>query len=346
MDTISIKLNFSSLLKISIEEMENIKRKLNSLRSEFGYRYIDVLEFNYKGYIIKISYPRYFKDTNAFLITKTSECFEVQEYFIQQLINLGIFEFFSHIELIRVDIPFTYYMKEEESFYQYKNVFKSFAYIYQEQERNASPKAILDIITENQETLYYANTKVIANYNSRIMIYNQDLNIYNKCQDEELYRKIYEDFPDLKKRIRFEVSKRIQREAIKINDFPTFNIIGNYFPKFKSYLLKKLINPEILYYIRKPEINYLREILLSKRHSRYFTYEAFLLENISHIWDYAIIKSALMTSISNVKTRENATTAIRKILKNYEKRRGIFILNVSCIIDEMYEYFLKLNLEE
>ena len=157
--------------KIYLNELESIKRNLNSFKSEYGYTYIDVLESNEKCMIIKISYPRFFKGNNAFLITKVSECLEVQEYFIQQLKSYGYINFFPNINLIRVDIPFTYYMKEEEDFCHYQNIFKIFAYIYKKNESNASPKAIQDILSGKQETLYYADTKVIANYNSRIIIY-------------------------------------------------------------------------------------------------------------------------------------------------------------------------------
>ncbi|WP_260442207.1 hypothetical protein [Fusobacterium hwasookii] len=198
MDTISIKLEYSDKYKIYLNELESIKRNLNSFKSEYGYTYVDVLEYNEKCMIIKISYPRFFKGNNAFLITKVSECLEVQEYFIQQLKSYGYINFFPNINLIRVDIPFTYYMKEEEDFCHYQNIFKIFAYIYKKNESNASPKAIQDILSGKQETLYYADTKVIANYNSRIMIYNQDLNISDKYKDT--YQNIIKEFPDLKKR--------------------------------------------------------------------------------------------------------------------------------------------------
>lgn len=337
MDTISIKLNFIPLKKISIREVEKIKKELNLFKSEFGYRYIDVLEYNLNGYVIKMSYPRYFKGTNAFLITKKSECFKVQEYFIQQLINTGILNFFHNIYLIRVDIPFTYYMKENFSFHHYKNIFKAFAYIYREQEQNASPKAIQDILTDRQETLYYANTKIIANYNARIMIYNQDLNIQNKAENNEEYNKIVKEFPDLKRRIRIEVSKRIRRNPIKICDFPNFDIIEAYFIKFKNYLLNNLINIEILKYIHLKEAMELEEILLFEKEKRNFTYELFIMKNITKIWDYLILRKAIRASTPKINTQENAITSIRKILKKYEERYEIIILETFDTIYDIHE---------
>lgn len=37
--------------------------------------------------IVKVSYPRYFAETNAYLTTKKSECFEVQSHFINTIFN-------------------------------------------------------------------------------------------------------------------------------------------------------------------------------------------------------------------------------------------------------------------
>lgn len=339
MDTISIKLEYSDKYKIYLNQLESIKRNLNSFKSEYGYTYIDVLESNEKCMIIKISYPRFFKGNNAFLITKVSECLEVQEYFIQQLKSYGYINFFPNINLIRVDIPFTYYMKEEEDFCHYQNIFKIFAYIYKKNESNASPKAIQDILSGKQETLYYADTKVIANYNSRIMIYNQDLNISDKYKDT--YQNIIKEFPDLKKRIRIEVSKRIRRKPMGISTFAKFDIFSLYFPRFKRYLLDNLLNIDDLEIFYKKKIEELTNLLVEeKEKKRNFTYEAFLLEHIHDIWDYEILRKALKKAIPNVKTYENAITAIRKILKKYEERNSIMILEVY---DTFYKIFENIS---
>ncbi|WP_338964172.1 hypothetical protein [Fusobacterium nucleatum] len=335
MDTISIKLEYSDKYKIYLNELESIKRNLNSFKSEYGYTYIDVLESNEKCMIIKISYPRFFKGNNAFLITKISECLEVQEYFVQQLKLYGYINFFPNINLIRVDIPFTYYMKGEEDFCYYQNIFKIFAYIYKKNKLNASPKAIQDILSGKQETLYYTDTKVIANYNSRIMIYNQDLNISDKYKDT--YQNIIKEFPDLKKRIRIEVSKRIKKASIFIKDFANFNILGHYFSSFKKYLLDNLINTDDLEIIYREKVEELTNLLIQEREKRNFTYEAFLLEYINDIWDYEILRRAVKKATANVKTYENAITSIRKILKKYEERNSVMILDVYNTIYKISE---------
>ena len=336
MDTISIKLEFSSKDKIYLVDLESVKKDLNSFKSKFGYTYIDVLEYNEERMIIKISYPRFFKGNNAFLITDISECLEVQKYFVDTLILYGYEKFFSKINLIRVDIPFTYYMKEEEFFFYYQNIFKIFAYIYKRNEENTSPKAIQDILSGRQETLYYADTKVIANYNSRIMIYNQDLNIHDKMS-YDTYKEILKEFPDLKKRIRIEVSKRIKRDSMFIKEFANFNILGHYFSRFKRYLLDNLINTDDLEIIYRKKVEELTNLLIQEREKRNFTYEAFLLEYINDIWDYEILRRAVKKATVNIKTYENAITSIRKILKKYEERNSIMILDVYDTIYKISE---------
>lgn len=336
MDTISIKLEYSDKYKIYLSELKSVERNINSFKSEYGYTYIDVLDSNEKCMIIKISYPRFFKGSNAFLITKVSECLEVQEYFVQQLKSYGYINLFPSINLIRVDIPFTYYMKEEEYFCHYQNIFKIFAYIYKKNEPNASPKAIQDILSGKQETLYYADTKVIANYNSRIMIYNQDLNISDKYKD--IYQNIIKEFPDLKKRIRIEVSKRVRRKSMGIFNFTKFDIFGLYFPKFKRYLLDNLLNIDDLETLYKERVEEFTNLLIGERErKRNFTYEAFLLEYINDIWDYEILRRALKESTSNIKTCENAITAVRKLLKSHEEKNDIMILDVYSTIHKIFE---------
>ena len=340
MDTISIRLEFTDKEKVYLKDIERIKNDLNLFKSRLGYTYVDVLEYNEERIIIKISYPRFLKGHNAFLITNIDECLDVQEYFVNTLFLYGYDKFFSRINLIRVDIPFTYYMEEGEYFCYYQNIFKIFAYIYKINEINASPKAIQDILSGKQETLYYADTKVIANYNSRVMIYNQAQNIEDKM-GYKTYKEILNEFPDLRKRIRIEVSKRIKRDSMLIKEFARFNIFGHYFPRFKRYLLDNLLNVDNLETIYREKIENLTNLLVEERdEKRNFTYEAFLLEHIHDIWDYEILRKALKKAIPNVKTYENAITAIRKILKKYEERNSIMILEVY---DTFYKIFENIS---
>ena len=69
---------------------------------------------------------------------------------------------------------------------------------------------------------------------------------------------------------------------------------------------------------------------------RNFSYEIFILQNIKNIYDYEIVRRALKNSITNKNTRENAITKVRKILKEFEAKNNIIILNIYSVLLEMY----------
>lgn len=168
------------------------------------------------------------------------------------------------------------------------------------------------------------------------MIYNQDLNISDKYKDT--YQNIIKEFPDLKKRIRIEVSKRIRRKPMGISTFAKFDIFSLYFPRFKRYLLDNLLNIDDLEIFYKKKIEELTNLLVEeKEKKRNFTYEAFLLEYINSILDYEILRRVLKESTSNIKTFENAITAVRKLLKGYEEKNNIMILDVYNTIHKIFE---------
>lgn len=50
--------------------------------------------------------------------------------------------------------------------------------------------------------------------------------------------------------------------------------------------------------------------------------------------------------ILNTKTRESAITKIRKILKEYEKREKIIVLNTYSIIFDMRSYIESLEIDD
>ncbi|KDE71257.1 hypothetical protein FUSO6_01455 [Fusobacterium necrophorum DAB] len=349
MDTISFKLEFITEGVNTWEELEQIKRTINSLQSNNGHTYVDVLEANATGIIVKLSYPRYFAGINAYLITSISECQEVQRYFIEQLEMWGIVGYFKGISLLRVDIPFTYFMDEEIFFYCHENVFRIFAWIYHRHFTKSSPKAISEILTKRQETLYYTDSKVIGNYNSRVMVYNQALNIQEKTEDEEIYQGIIEQFPDLSRRIRLEVSKRIKRQSMSLEEFQGENLYAHYFSRYKNYLLENLLNLEDLeLYYEETAIAISQKLLLFREEmGSNFTYEAFLLQNIGIIWDYEVIRRALKKIEMNPHTRENPITRIRKILKQWEENNQVLILDIYRIFLEIRNQieFLSPNLK-
>lgn len=62
-----------------------------------------------------------------------------------------------------------------------------------------------------------------------------------------------------------------------------------------------------------------------------------MLEYINCILDYEILRRALKESTSNIKTYENAITAVRKLLKGYEEKNNIMILDVYNTIHKIFE---------
>ena len=89
MDTIEIGLMLVGCLGVDL--VQSLIKDVNSLLSPYGYTFCTVLEFSKTGnLIIKISYPRFFSGSNAFLIDRRSQCFEVQKYFAEAIMGMNI----------------------------------------------------------------------------------------------------------------------------------------------------------------------------------------------------------------------------------------------------------------
>lgn len=176
MDTIEISLRILKELNMMLIEM--LIGDINSLVSPCGYTFCNVLEFSKSGnLIVKISYPRYFFGNNAFLITRRSECFEVQKYFAKAIMEHEYWkDIIGELKLLRVDIPFTYYMNIDEEFRSYENLYRIMGLIYNETKPKARPKAFIDMINNSMETVIYSdNGKSDKTSNNKLMIYNQYL---------------------------------------------------------------------------------------------------------------------------------------------------------------------------
>ncbi|WP_300344823.1 hypothetical protein [Fusobacterium sp.] len=335
MDTIEIRLNLTkkSYISCDYDEVEQLRSSLNSLKSIYGYTYCNVLERTTEGnLIVKISYPRFFKGNNAFLISSRGQCFKVQKAFAEYIYqNWG--DVVENILLTRVDIPFTYYMPENMDFNSYCQIYKIFAYTYIEKKKKARSKKYVDMITEEVETVVYSDTgRTSKDYNNRLMIYNQYENLRSKLGEENIEEIVYEN-PDLLRRMRLEVSKRIRREkAFSIGEFASFDIFGHYFLEYKNYILENVINMEIIDKLYQEWANELTKILIKERAKGNFEYEKFILQNLSSIYDYEILRRALGICIDNNKTREGAVTKVRKILNSIQGERKIIILDVYAEI--------------
>lgn len=345
MDTIEISLRM--LKELSIMLIEKLRRDINSLVSPYGYTFCDVLEVSSTGnLIIKISYPRYFFGNNAYLITKRSECFEVQKCFVDNIMeDLYWKDNIGELNLLRVDIPFTYQMRDNEEFNSYENVFQICAIVYNRTKNNAKPKAFIDMINRSLETVIYSdNGKSDKSSNNKLMIYNQYLNLNQKL-DEEVFEETLRAYGDLPYRIRMEVSKRIRlRKSFDGQGFANFDILGHYFEQYKSYILEYVLNKEEIDWQYNIWSEQLAKILIESRAKGNFNYEVFILQNLSTIYDYEILRRALGIGIDNTSTRENAITKVRRILNGIQQEKNIIVMDTYAVLMKMRDTIINYKL--
>lgn len=349
MDTIELRFNLVD--NLSLGDIESFKNHMSSLTSPTGYRYCDFLEISITrkekklGAIFKVSYPRYFNGDNSYLITTRKECFEVQEHLINSILCDPFFRaIIVDIKLARVDIPFTYYMREDMEFHSYINTYKIFALVYNIQKVKARAKGYVDLIEEKYETVVYSdNGKTDKSSNDRLMIYNQYQNLKTKLGEEKV-EEIIANSQELKRRMRLEVSKRIRRQDFSLEALKNFDILGEYFEEYKSYILENVLNKEIIENLYNEKVKNLSELLSQNRALGNFNYEVFILRNLDNIYDYEILRRVLKIEIDNSKTRESAITRVRKILNNYQKEEKIIIMDTYKIICEIGSYITGLKI--
>ena len=345
MDTIEISLRI--LKELSIMLIERLRRDINSLVSPYGYTFCDVLEVSSTGnLIIKISYPRYFFGNNAYLITKRSECFEVQKYFVDNIMeDLYWKDNIGEVNLLRVDIPFTYQMRDNEEFNSYENVFQICAIVYNKTKNKARPKAFIDMLDRKLETVIYSdNGKSDKSSNNKLMIYNQYLNLNQKL-DEEVFEETLKAYRDLPYRIRMEVSKRVRlRKSFNGQEFANLDILGNYFEQYKNYILDYVLNKEEIDWQYNIWSERLVKVLIENRTKGNFNYKVFILQNLSTIYDYEILRRALGSGIGNTNTRENAITKVRKILNDIQQENNIIVMDTYAVLMKMRDTIINYRL--
>lgn len=317
MDTIEIKLNLKKGLNIDLQLINQLRSYIDSITNNGNYRYCEVLQVSKNGdLIVKISYPRYFAKANAYLITRRSECFEVQTHFINSIFNDSTWaSIIENITLGRVDIPFTYLMNTEEQFASYENIFYIFAFVYARKKENARTKAYLDLQNRNFETLIYSpNGSVGKSANNKL--------------EEEVWNEVVSAYKDLPFRIRMEVSKRIRlRNNFSPVEFANLDILGKYFEDYKKYILENVLDFSIIEELYNYWAYELSQRLNQVRMNKGFTYGEFIYQNQTLIYDYEIVRRALGIAIENINTRENAITRVRKILVEYEKTNNIILMD-------------------
>lgn len=358
-DTISINISIKNQTGECIE-VEIISILYNAIR-RLSYQNKISLLANNDSLNVVISYPKYYYPTNVYLISKSVECSQVNNDFIVYLRNCIIFDevgnyrpnymalqnYFENniiISLIRVDTPFTYFMKEEETFYSYKNVYKLLTYIYMQNNTKARPKSYNDFEKGNIETLIFTNTSNVGAYNRKITIYNQSNKISDYYQNNStLFDQIMKDYPDLQNRIRIEVSKRIRNRIFSPEEFRNFNVFDKYVLSFAEYALENMFNKNILIEVIANQKEKLKMLLQQERQAIYFTYENFIYKYLEEIWDYEILRQAIMETSFNDNSGYHACSTVKNILIKIQQNNDILYLGVIKKVNDMINYFEQLK---
>ena len=340
MDTIqvSIILNEEKIKGLNPFDLQRVRKDINGIISSYGHRYCDCLEISKNtNFIVKISYPRFFAGTNAFLISNKTQCAQVQWDFSLNLNNHPIL-FDAKIKLDRVDIPFTFMMGLNYDFNSYRKVYQVLDYVYRKKNLNSNSMAYTNVAEYEPATIIYSDHPQRAKYNKRVMFYDQYSNLESKTEDREKFNDTVLEYDGLSRRMRIEMASRIRRVAISIQEFPDYPIFSTYLPQFKEHILYSLFDlNEVNNFYNEKSVELANKILRYREETTNFLYETFIYREIKHIYDYEVIRRALKICIDNIKTREKAITVIRRVLFNYQLNENVIVMDTYNTIVEMKE---------
>lgn len=301
----------------------------------------------------RFSYPRRFYLTNAWLIKDKKECLLAHRSILIRIVdsikasNLNecneIINFLKEnlkIYITRLDIAFTYLMEEEESFHSYYNVYEIFSKVHNLKTLNEVKKFYSG--DNKVETIYFYDSCNTSNYNKKIVMYNQakKFNDYY-ANNPIMLEKIYKENPDLDRRIRMEVSKKIRRVGFTWYQFQCFDVFSEYVGPYAKFLLEKLFDKKALKQIKENKIRILKERLFIERQNHNFNYTNFILNNKYEIYDWDILRCAIMQSSSNKNSGYQGASIAKKVLKDLEEKEGIIYFGVFKKIENMRKMISK-----
>lgn len=337
MDTIqvSIILNKEKIKGLNPFDLQKVRKDINGIISSYGYRYCDCLEISKNtNFIVKISFPRFFAGTNAFLISDKTQCAQVQMEFSYNLSSHPVL-YDAKIKLDRVDIPFTFMMGPNYDFNSYKKVYQVLDYVYRKKNLNSDSMAYTNVSEYEPGTIIYSDHPQRAKYNKRVMFYDQYNNLRSKTEEEK-FNGIVLEYDGLSRRMRIEMSSRIKRVPVSIQDFPDYPIFSTYLPQFKEHILYSLFDlNEVNNFYNEKSVELANKILRYREETTNFLYETFIYKEVERIHDYEIIRRALKICIDNIKTREKAITVIRKVLFKYQLNENVIVMDTYNTIVEM-----------
>lgn len=326
MDTIGLKIRF--LKKIKDKEIKRIEQH-NFLSVSRAKKNSD------QTIIVKVSYPKFIGETNATLVMDRSTVLKCNRAIYNILTELRPEEDLE-VKIIRVDIPFTYYMPENMNFSGYKNIFYMMAKIFKSKNDNFLVKSISEFIEGKVETLTFANATTVNNCNSKIIIYNQDKRFKDTYNDR--YKYILKKHPDLPRRIRIEVSKRIDRSSMSLYKFAKFDVFNEYKDSYLDYLFENLFDAKKSKKDTLKFGNILREVQ-NKESEKWIE----LLEDrtnkkilIAEHYNYKSTLGALQLAIKKVYQKKSSSDTAFQRIKKYV--RGYHIINFDCYVDMDKEF--------
>ncbi len=267
---------------------------------------INGIRFRKEGKIIILSFPRYFYySSNTYLITKEDEVNEVLDNLVEAVELLG-YEIID-ICFLRIDYPFSFLRPEGESFESWKQIW---AFIGVSSNISGwGCKSYSEL--EGAESYYFRN----PNSKIRLTIYDQALKVKNSGRLERALKV----FPDLKKRTRIEVSMKVRKNRQRFK--------GGILKEVKTRAMKALYKiifrniEEAKESSRLVITNLLKEWRKEKAHS--FRVDTFIEANKHIIYDYVLLREAIISTYSNPKSAEAIYRKARKYLLELEERDGI-----------------------
>ncbi|MGL5593625.1 MAG: hypothetical protein ACRDDH_06770, partial [Cetobacterium sp.] len=146
--------------------------------------------------------------------------------------------------------------------------------------------------------------------------------------------------------VRIEASKRIRRKPFEVLDFMEFDIFNAYVQQFADDTLNNLFNKELFDSASKDRIEWLKETIKKEREYPNFNYQAFIYRFIDEIWDYELVRKAVMETTDNLNSAYQACSTIREILKIYEKATGIKFFNMKETFEKIQKDLIKIRGEK
>lgn len=331
MDTIDLKL--TTKFEIPVEKLESLKDKNPWISKYKAYYAVKKYEYSYK---FVISFPKFFHNTNSYLITTQKEVDKVLSVFYSYVREYNIIS----CNLTRVDYPFTYIMPEEMEFTEYYNLFR---FLAQSTLNNNSCKIkngkyFGSLFNKKKETFIFADAKDVSKGNNKIVIYNQYLCKKEKLEEQDFLQDLSK-FPDLKRRMRIEV--RLKKNKDIFSEFelapqPLYIDLQKIKNDSSKYLKENLFNLNSFTYTQKQITDKIFEIYYEtkgiKINMNWAEFYVKLEANDMIILDKSIIKKFVEQTEYSIRGKEN----IVRILRDYVSK----FLNIS---DEFYSILASIS---